>query len=221
MLPIDLATFIKTVGPIGVSLVVFAETGLMVGFFLPGDSMLFTAGFLASPGVAVFNIWFLSCLTAVAAVIGDSTGYFVGRSVGPRLFTREDSRFFKKKHLARAHAFYEKNGGKAIVLGQFMPIVRTFCPVAAGIAQMDYRRFVAFNFLAALLWGFGVPWLGFWLGSVIPDIDRYLLPIIALIIIASIAPTAIHVWRENGDEIMAWIRQRLGGGSRRVSGAED
>lgn len=221
MLPIDLRTFIETVGPIGVSLVVFAETGLMVGFFLPGDSMLFTAGFLASPGVAFFNIWFLSILTAIAAVIGDSTGYWVGRSLGPRLFTREDSRFFKKKHLERAHAFYEKNGGKAIVLGQFMPIVRTFCPVAAGIAQMRYGRFVAFNVLAALLWGFGVPWLGYWLGSVIPDIDRYLLPIIALIIVASIAPTAIHIWRENGDEIMAWVRERLGGRPRRVSSAED
>jgi len=219
VLPVDLQTFIKFAGPVGVALVVFAETGLMVGFFLPGDSMLFTAGFLASPGVHVFNIWFLSVLTAVAAVLGDSTGYAIGRVLGPRLFTRQDSRLFKKQHLQTAQAFYQRHGGKAIVLGQFMPIVRTFCPVAAGIGQMSYARFFGFNVLAALLWGFGVPWLGFFLGSVIPDIDRYLLPIIALIIVASIAPSAIHLWRESGSDITAWARQRLAG--RPASKAED
>jgi len=200
VLPFDLQTFIKTAGPIGVALIVFAETGLLVGFFLPGDSMLFAAGFLASPGVHVFNIWFLSILTALAAVIGDSTGYTIGRILGPRLFAREESRMFKRQHLQTARAFYERHGGKAIVLGQFMPIVRTFCPVAAGIAQMSYVRFSTFNVLAALLWGFGVPWLGFFLGSAIPDIDRYLLPIIALIIVVSLAPSAIHLWREHAKQ---------------------
>jgi membrane-associated protein len=196
VLPVDLQTFVTTVGPIGVALIVFAETGLMVGFFLPGDSMLFTAGFLASPGVHVFSIWLLSLLAALAAVLGDSTGYAIGRAMGPRLFAREDSRLFRRQHLQTAHAFYERHGGVAIVLGQFMPIVRTFCPVAAGLGQMSYPRFFSFNLLAALLWGFGVPWLGFFLGSVIPDVERYLLPIIALIIVISLAPSAIHAWHQ-------------------------
>ncbi len=211
MVPFDLRTLIETVGLLGVGLIVFAETGLLIGFFLPGDSLLFTAGFLASQGF--FNIWALTALTGSMAVVGDSTGYLVGRRAGRALFKREDSRFFKKKHLQRAHAFYEKHGGKAIVLAQFLPIVRTFSPVVAGIAEMPYMRFAIFNVVAALLWGVGVPWTGYFLGSLIPDIDRYLLPIIALIVVASVAPSAIHLWRESGDEILAAVRARLARGT--------
>ncbi len=207
MLPFDLRTFIQTYGAYGVAAVVFAETGLMVGFFLPGDSLLFTAGFLASQGL--LDIWQLSLLTAAMAVVGDTTGYLVGRWSGKTLFTRPDSRFFKKKHLMKAHEFYERHGGKAILLAQFMPIVRTFSPVTAGIASMNYVRFAAFNVIAAILWGFCIPWAGYFLGTRIPDVDRYLLPIVALIIIASIAPSAIHVWRESGAEITAAVRARL------------
>lgn len=210
MLPVDLPTFLRTAGYVGIGLVVFAETGLFIGFFLPGDSLLFTAGFLASQHI--LNIWILSILCAVMATLGDSTGYWIGHAIGPRLFTREDSLLFHRKHLQRAHEFYERHGGRAILFGQFMPIVRTFSPVVAGIAAMPYSRFAMFNVVAALAWGFAIPWAGFFLGRAIPNIDKFLLPIVLLIIVASIAPSAIHVWRENGNEIRAWVRQRLGRG---------
>ncbi len=210
LLPFDLRTFIQTYGPYGVAAIVFAETGLMVGFFLPGDSLLFTAGFLASQGF--LDIWQLSLLAAATAVLGDTTGYLVGRRAGRTLFKREDSRFFKKKHLQKAHDFYERHGGKAIILAQFMPIVRTFSPVTAGIAAMNYVKFAMFNVIAAILWGFCIPWAGYFLGKQIPDVDRYLLPIVALIIVVSVAPSAIHVWRESGAEITAAVRSRLGRG---------
>lgn len=207
MLPIDLETAIKAIGLVGVGAIVFAESGLLIGFFLPGDSLLFTAGFLASQGF--LDIWLLTVVVTVCAIVGDQVGYVFGKRVGPRLFNREDSIWFHRKHLERAHAFYEKHGGKAIVLARFMPIVRTFAPIVAGMGSMDYGRFVFYNVLGGLLWGVGVTWAGYFLGSLIPDVDKYLLPIIALIVIASVAPSVIHVWRESGDEITAWVRGRL------------
>ena len=184
-----------------VTAIIFAECGLLIGFFLPGDSLLFTAGFLASqklPGTDqnFFNIWLLSALCGIAAAIGPAVGYWFGRAVGPRLFTREDSRFFKRRHLQTAHEFYERHGGKALLLARFMPIVRTFAPIVAGMGAMNYTRFVIYTLLGALIWAVGVTWAGYFLGSAIPDVDRYLLPIVALIVIASIAPSVIHLWRE-------------------------
>ena len=199
---VDLPTLIKAVGYLGVTAIIFAECGLLIGFFLPGDSLLFTAGFLASQGF--LDIWVLTVLCAVAAVLGPAVGYWFGYQVGPRLFNREDSRFFHKKHLERAHAFYEQHGGKALVLARFMPVVRTFAPIVAGIARMRYGAFVVYTLIGAAVWAIGVTWAGFYLGNVIPDVDKYLLPIIALIIIASIAPSVIHLWRENRRE-----KQRL------------
>lgn len=190
----DLEHFIKTIGLIGVAAVVFAETGLMIGFFLPGDSLLFTAGFLASQGY--LNIWVLLPLCFVAAVAGDATGYWIGHRFGRTLYQRPDSRLFKQEHLVKAEAFFEKHGGKAIVLGRFMPIVRTFVPVVAGTAQMTYRHFATYNVVGALLWAVGVTLAGYILGDQIPGIDKYLLPIIAVIVVASVAPSAIHIWRE-------------------------
>ncbi len=191
---LDLEHFIKTIGLIGVAAVVFAETGLMIGFFLPGDSLLFTAGFLASQGY--LNIWVLLPLCFVAAVAGDATGYWIGHRFGRTLYQRPDSRLFKQEHLVKAEAFFEKHGGKAIVLGRFMPIVRTFVPVVAGTAQMTYRHFATYNVVGALLWAVGVTLAGYILGDQIPGIDKYLLPIIAVIVVASVAPSAIHIWRE-------------------------
>lgn len=214
MLPVNLQTFVPTYGPtigyILIGAIVFAETGLFIGFFLPGDSLLFTAGFLASQHF--LDIWIVSILCAVMAVLGDTTGYTIGRVIGPRLFIREDSLLFKKKHLVTAHEFYERHGGKAILFAQFMPIVRTFSPVVAGIAAMPYPAFATFNVVAALLWGLGVPWAGYFLGQV-PLVRDHLEPVILLIVVVSIAPSAIHVWRENGSEIMAWLRTRLNGRS--------
>lgn len=198
--------------------IVFAESGLFFGFFLPGDSLLFTAGFLASqriPGQDLLffqstgGIWTLSVLVTIFAILGDSVGYAFGKRVGPRLFAREDSIWFHRRHLEKAHAFYEKHGGKAIVLARFMPIVRTFAPIVAGMADMRYSRFLAFNIIGGIVWGMGLTWAGYFLGSLVPDVDKYLLPIIAVIVIASVLPSAIHVWRDSGDEILAWARTTL------------
>jgi membrane-associated protein len=203
----DLPSLIQTVGLIGVIFIVFAESGLFFGFFLPGDSLLFTAGFLASQGF--FNIWVLSVLCGIAAILGDSVGYWFGQRVGPRLFNREDSIWFHKRHLERAHAFYAQHGGKAIVLARFMPVVRTFAPIVAGAARMSYPQFLAYNVLGGILWGVGVSWAGYFLGNLIPDVDKYLLPIIALIILVSVLPPAIHFWRDSGEDIVAAIKTRL------------
>lgn len=203
---VDLESLIRTAGYLGVFAIVFAETGLLVGFFLPGDSLLFTAGFLASQGY--FDIWILAILCFVAAVAGDAVGYLIGNRFGRQLFVREESRFFKPKYLMQAERFFEHHGGKAIVLARFMPIVRTFVPVIAGVSAMTYRHFVIFNVVGALLWAVGVTLLGYFLGSVIPGVDTYLLPIIALIVLVSVLPSAVHIWREHGDELRSQARAR-------------
>ena len=194
MLPIDLPTLLRTAGYAGIFAIVFAESGLLIGFFLPGDSLLFTAGLLASQGV--FDLYLLLPICFVAAVTGDAVGYTFGHRVGRRLFQREDSVWFHRRHLERAEAFFAEHGGKAIVLARFLPIVRTFTPIVAGMGSMPYPQFALFNFLGALLWAVGVTVAGYVLGHIVPDIDRYLLPIIGVIILASIAPGALHVWRE-------------------------
>lgn len=206
----DLAELIKGVGYVGLFLIVFAESGLLIGFFLPGDSLLFTAGFLASQGF--FDLVVLSVICGVAAITGDSVGYAFGRRVGRRLFLREDSRFFKKKHLEAAEAFYEKHGAKTIVLARFMPIVRTFAPIVAGISEMNYRRFVTYNIVGGLLWGVGVTVAGYALGNVIPDVDQYLLPIIVVIVLVSVAPSAIHILKdeETRADLIAFGQRLLG-----------
>lgn len=190
----DLEEFIRTVGYIGVFGIIFAESGLLVGFFLPGDSLLFTAGFLASQDFFSFPILAVGCF--IAAVAGDSVGYWFGNRVGRRLFQREDSLLFKKKHLYRAEGLYEKHGGKIIVIARFMPIVRTFAPIVAGVGTMHYRRFISYNLIGGLLWAVGVSSAGYFLGNAIPDIDRYLLPIVFLIIVISVLPPAIHVLQD-------------------------
>ncbi len=208
MLPeLDLVALIKTVGYLGLFAIVFAESGLLVGFFLPGDSLLFTAGFLASQGI--LEIWLLLPLLFTAAVTGDSVGYAFGKRVGRRLFDKEDSRFFRKKHLVQAEEFFAKHGGKTIVIARFVPFVRTFAPIVAGMGAMHYRRFIAYNVIGGFLWAAGVTMAGYLLGNLIPDVDRYLLPIIAVIIVVSIAPTAWHLYRENKDLLRPLIRKYM------------
>ncbi len=193
----DLTSFIQTAGYIGIFGFVFAESGLFIGFFLPGDSLLFTAGIFASQGH--LNIWILIFGAWIFAVLGDSVGYIFGKRVGPALFSRPQSRFFKPDHLAKAQHFYEKHGKKTIILARFIPIVRTFAPIVAGIGNMQYRTFLVYNIIGGALWGIGMPLLGYFLGNTIPDIDRYLLPIIAGIIFLSILPGAIHLLRQHRD----------------------
>ena len=183
---LDPLTIIKTLGLLGVFLIVFAESGLLIGFFLPGDSLLFTAGLLASQGY--FSMTWLLIGVAIAAIAGDSTGYYFGKKVGPKIFTREDSIFFHKKHLERSQKFYEKYGVKTIILARFVPVVRTFAPILAGVGQMHYQTFISFNVIGGLLWTLLLAGGGFVLGNFIPSADRYLLPIIFVIIVISFLP---------------------------------
>jgi membrane-associated protein len=194
---LDPQTIILTGGLIAITAIIFAECGLLIGFFLPGDSLLFTAGFLASQHVVPnLDIWTLSALCGVAAALGPLVGYWYGHLWGPRLFSREDSMLFRKQHLVRAHEFYERHGGKALILARFMPVVRTFAPVVAGMASMTYGRFVGYTVVGAVVWADGVLWIGYFLGSLVPDAGKYLEYIVALIILVSIAPPVIHILRE-------------------------
>lgn len=198
----DIAELIRNVGYAGVFGIVFAESGLLFGVFLPGDSLLFIAGFLASQGLLNLSILVIGC--TIAAITGDTVGYAFGRRVGRRLYDRPDSRWFKRKHLLAAEAFYEKHGGKAIVIARFLPVARTFAPIVAGMANMRYRRFALYNIVGGLVWAAGLPVAGYLLGSSVPDIDRYLLPIIGVIILISIAPTALHLISEFGGPGGIW-----------------
>ncbi len=204
MLPLDLATLVRMVGYAGVFAIVFAESGLLIGFFLPGDSLLFTAGFLASQGA--LDIRLLVPLCFIAAVAGDAVGYAFGYRVGRRLFQREDSWLFHREHLVRAEAFFARHGGKAVVLARFLPVVRTFTPIVAGMGAMRYPRFAAFNVLGALLWAVGVTLAGYVLGNVVPGADRYLLPMILAIIVVSSVPSLLHLLREHREEVRARLR---------------
>lgn len=201
MIPgIDLIDFIVAASIIGVAVVVFAETGLLIGFFLPGDSLLFTTGFLIHSGLLPVNIHLAVFIIFLAAVLGDSVGYWFGRKAGPRIFKKPDARLFKQEYVQQAQAFYEKHGGKTIILARFIPIIRTFAPIVAGAGRMHYRRFLSFNIVGGLLWAAGVTYIGYGLGSVFEsagiDIDYVLLPIIVLIIFISILPGIIHLIRD-------------------------
>ena len=200
ILHLDLASIIKTIGYIGIFAIIFAELGLLIGFFLPGDSLLFTAGLLASTKIPntsqnYLNLWILIGIVFVGAVLGDSVGFTFGYRVGRKLFRRENSRLFNKENLVKAQGFYERHGSKTIVLARFVPIIRTFAPIVAGIGKMNYRTFIAFNVVGGALWAASVPMAGYYLGMFIPNIDKYLLPIIAVIIVVSAIPAALNFLR--------------------------
>jgi membrane-associated protein len=203
----ELDQLIQAVGYVGLFGIIFAESGLLVGVFLPGDSLLFTAGLLASQGH--FSLPLLAGTCVSAAITGDAVGYLFGRRVGRRLFDRPDSRWFKREHLLLAEAFYAKHGGKAIILARFLPVVRTFAPIVAGAAGMHYPRFALYNVLGGLLWGAGLTVAGYVVGNVAPDVDRYLLPIILGIILVSVLPTGLHLARERLGRVAPTVRARL------------
>lgn len=192
----DLKGIIETIGYIGVFTIVFIESGLLIGFVLPGDSLLFTAGFLASQGI--MNIHYLAMGCFIAAVLGDSVGYWIGQKFGRKLYERENSKFFQKDHLKKAEDFYHKHGGKTIILARFMPFIRTFAPVVAGMSNMEYKKFLSYNLFGGLLWAVGVTYAGFFLGSIIPNVDKLLLPIIGGIIVLSVAPAVYHILKDPG-----------------------
>lgn len=190
----NLQEWIQQIGYLGIWAIIFAESGLMIGFFLPGDSLLFTAGFLSSQHF--FNPFVLIFGAFVCAVLGDNVGYATGHRFGRRLFQKEDSRIFKRKYLIQTQNFYDKHGQKTIVLARFMPIVRTFAPIVAGTAAMRYKIFISYNLIGGAMWTIGITLLGFFLGQAIPDVDKYLLPILGVIILVSIAPSIWHVVAE-------------------------
>jgi membrane-associated protein len=192
-----LVHIVEYVGYPGLFAAVFFESGVFFGFFLPGSSMLFTAGLLATQGL--FNIWILIPLLTLAAVLGDSAGYWFGNRVGVSLFFKKDSRFFKHEYLERAKDFYEKHGVQAVILARFIPIVRTFAPIIAGIANMRYRTFLAYNVVGGFLWAAGVAFLGYFLGRRIPFITGYITPIALIIIIVSLIPILWELRKPKND----------------------
>lgn len=196
---LDLVLIIKTAGYLGLFGIIFAESGLFFGFFLPGDSLIFTAGFLASQGY--LNIYLLLVVLFLAAVLGDNVGYWFGEKVGPMIFKKEDSRFFKKEYVERAHEFFEKYGGKSLILARFVPVVRTFVPIVAGVGKMTYQKFFFFNLVGGLLWTLSLSLAGYWLGRVIPGIDQYLIPIVLLIIVISILPGGLEFFKARQKKI--------------------
>lgn len=209
LLGFDLQELIKWAGVFGVAAIIFAESGLLIGFFLPGDSLLFTAGFLVQIGVLPFNIHLLVFILFIAAVLGDSVGYTFGRRVGRKLFDRPNSRLFKQDHLAKAEAFYEKYGGKTIIMARFIPVVRTFAPIVAGTAKMHYRTFLSYNIVGGILWAAGITYLGYFLGDVFTnrlglDIDQVILPAVAIIILISIMPPAYHILKDKEQRKALW-----------------
>jgi membrane-associated protein len=191
----DLPALIQWAGYLGLTAIVFTETGLFFGFFLPGDSLLVTAGLLASQGFPL-DVYKLGAILSAAAICGDNTNYWIGRLTGPRIFNREDSLFFRRKHVERAHAFYERHGAKTIVLARFMPIIRTFAPLVAGVAQMNYRTFLTFSVAGGLLWIWSMLFIGFFLGRYIPGIGKHIELVILAVIFLSILPGLISWWRE-------------------------
>jgi len=196
MIPgVDLIQLVKVIGIFGLTAMIFAESGLLIGFFFPGDTVIFTAGFLVHAGLLPVNITALALILFAAAVAGDSVGYTFGRRVGRRLFERPNSRLFKQAHLRRAEAFYKKHGGKAIVIARFIPAVRTFAPIVAGASNMTYRSFVTYNLLGGFLWVTINAYLGFFLGawfeSIGISIDHVLLPLVFVILFLSLLPGII------------------------------
>jgi membrane-associated protein len=198
--------------------IIFAESGLFFGFFLPGDSLLLTAGLFAYKGVELagggelkLSLWVLIPLLFVAAVLGDNVGYWFGRKVGPPLFKRPQSLLFRPKNLLAAKAFYERHGGKTITLARFMPFIRTFVPIAAGAVSMEWRRFTFFNLFGGLIWAAGVLLAGYWLARAIPPdvLDRYFLIIVVVVIVVSLMPAFIHLWKEERHEVFALIKTRI------------
>ncbi len=185
-----------------IGLIIFAESGLLVGFFLPGDTLLFPAGFFAAQGKLPLGLLILTVI--ICAIIGYDTGYRIGKRIGPRLFTKEDGIIFRQEYVMQAEEFYEKHGGKTMLMARFVPIVRTLAPVVAGVGSMDKKTFWFYNVMGAAVWGTGVILLGYWLGSKIPNIDRYILPVILAATLITLTPTVLHIMRDPKIRARLW-----------------
>lgn len=190
---LDVTQVLLSASYLGIFGIVFAETGLLLGFFLPGDSLLITAGILAQQGSLQLPGVMLAVV--LGALIGDSTGYLIGRRYGPSVFRRQDSRFFRPEYVERTQAFFARYGGLALILARFVPVVRTVAPTMAGVGGLPYLRFLTFSVVGALLWGVGVPLLGYWLGGLIPHLDRYILLVVGAAVLLSLIPVGLHLHR--------------------------
>ncbi|HUQ81560.1 MAG TPA: VTT domain-containing protein [Gemmatimonadaceae bacterium] len=202
----DLPALIQWAGYVGLTAIIFIETGLFFGFFLPGDSLLVTAGLLASQGFSL-DVYVLGALLNAAAILGDNTNYWIGRWMGPRVFTRDESLFFRRRHVERAHAFYDRHGAKTVVLARFMPIIRTFAPLVAGVAKMSYKTFLTYSVLGGTMWIWSMLFIGYFLGRMVPGIDKHIEKVIILVIFLSILPG-----------IISWLKERKAGTGNREPG---
>jgi membrane-associated protein len=201
----DVQGLVEWGGLLGLVAIVFAETGLLVGFFLPGDSLLVTAGIFCTSqnpaGRPLLNIFWVCLFVSIAAIAGDTLGYWIGAKTGPRIFKRENSLLFSRRYLLKTKAFYEKHGGKTIIIARFMPIIRTFAPVVAGVGQMEYRRFLSYNIFGGIGWVLSMTWLGYGLAEVFPAITKHIDKLIVLIIFLSLLPAIIGYVR-------SWLQRR-------------
>lgn len=192
----DPDTLIQTIGILGVALIIFAESGILLGIFFPGDSLLFAAGILASQGLINLPLLIIACM--IASILGDQVGYFTGRKFGPKIFSRPGSRFLTPDHIEKSHAFYATHGKKTIILARFTPIIRTLAPIIAGIGNMDYKTFVSYNIIGGVLWTVSMTLLGFFLGTFLPHAKEYVLPIIVGIVLISLIPSLKHLFSKRG-----------------------
>jgi membrane-associated protein len=203
----DLENIIQSGGILAVALIVFAESGLLVGFFLPGDTLLLSAGIFAAQGKLPL-IWLIVAVV-IAAILGDNVGYSIGRRTGHRIFKKKDGIFFRHEHIERAEKFYEEHGGKTIILARFLPVVRTFAPIVAGVGKMPRRRFMFFNVFGGLFWGAGVTLLGYWFGSKIPDIDKYIMPTIGAVTVLTFGPALYHLFKDKQTRHLVWQKVKF------------
>jgi membrane-associated protein len=190
----DVEFLVRAGGLLALIAIVFVETGLLVGFFLPGDSLLVTAGIFAAKGD--LNMWTLNVTLSLAAIAGDSVGYAIGAKTGPKIFTREDSLFFHRKHLLTAKEFYDKYGGFTIFIARFMPIIRTFAPVVAGVGAMEYKRFLGYNIFGGIFWVHSMTFTGYFLGRIVPNIEERIHTIIVVVIFLSLLPAIVKIAKE-------------------------
>lgn len=209
---LELEEVIRAIGVLGIAAIVFAESGLLIGFFLPGDTLLFTAGFLAHDGIIGVNVHLMVAILFVAAVLGDNVGYWFGKKAGPRIFKREDSILFHKENLQRAEKFYEKWGPITLVIARFTPVVRTFAPIVAGVGKMDYKKFMFYNLFGGLLWTTSITYLGYYGGAFLEangiDVEALVVPVILFAVLVSVASPLLHIIRDPKSRNM--VLRRLG-----------
>jgi membrane-associated protein len=208
----DLMTFASTTGSwvvlLVIALIIFAESGLLIGFFLPGDTLLFTAGFLVNIGKLNIDIHLVVLAVFIAAVLGDGVGYLFGKRVGRKLFNRPNSRLLRQENIQKAEAFYEKYGAITVIIARFIPVIRTFAPIVAGVGKMSYRTFLSFNIIGALLWAGGITYAGFYIGQMLHnigiEIDTIILPVMGIVVLLSVLSPAAHALSSKDKRAAIW-----------------